>query len=542
MDREVLSVDVLFVGAGPANLCGALHLARSLRDAGENLEIAIIEKALSVGAHILSGAILDPRALDELMPDWNARGFPIEAKVTSESVHHLTARRALRIPVPPTLKNHGLYVVTLSEVVVWMKRQLEELGVMVFEGFPGDELLWQRGKVVGIRTVDKGMNADGTRGPNYEPGSDIEAQVVVLGEGSRGSLTKQLVDKLRIEGPNPQVYGTGCKEVWRLPAGRFAAGRVIHTAGWPARGDQYAGSWIYGMSGDRVSVGYVTALDGGDPWLDPWEMFQRWKTHPFVRGILAGGELIKCGAKTVPEGGYWSRPRMYGDGFLVVGDGASLLNISRLKGIHTAMKSGLLAAETILEAAQKNDYSAATLKSYEERFQKSWLKDELYRIRNFRQDFKSGFLTGAFKAGAKYLLGGAGKDRIHVHADHEEMRRKSEATARPPALQYDGKYLVDKRTQVFHAGAIHNEHQPSHLKVANLEVCATRCAEEYGNPCESFCPANVYEMVDDGGGGRRLQINHSNCVHCKTCDILDPYQIITWTVPSDAGGPKYQGL
>ena len=543
IEREELPVDVLFVGAGPANLAGAIHLARTAQAQGQELEIAVIEKAQAVGAHILSGAVMDPRALAELFPDWRERGCPVEADVTDEAVYHLTSGSAFKLPlVPPTLKNHGFCVVTLSEVVVWLKDQLEELGVMVFEGFAGHELLFDGERVIGVRTMDKGVATDGTPGPNFEPGADLMAKVTVLGEGSHGSLTKQLVERLHLQGRNPPTYGTGCKEVWKVPAGRFPAGRVIHTSGWPATGKQYAGSWMYGLANDRISIGYVTALDGGDPWLDPWEMFQRWKSHSMVRKILDGGELLKCGAKTVPEGGYWSRPRSHGAGFLIIGDCGSVLNISRLKGIHSAIKTGLMAAETIIEALAKDDFTAHSLASYESRFQASWLRDELYRVRNFRQAFKRGFLVGAATAGLSYLLGGLGRKHVAMEADHEKMHRLDPRHGRPDPQTYDGSYLIDKRTQVFHSGAIHNENQPSHLVVADLQVCATTCREEYGNPCESFCPANVYEMVDDGNGGQKLQINFSNCVHCKTCDILDPYQIITWTVPSDAGGPKYQGL
>lgn len=543
MEREQLPVDVLFVGAGPANLAAAYHLARALREKGSDLQLAVIEKGQSVGAHTLSGAVLDPRSLEELFPEGlEAAGCPIEARVTSESVHLLGENSARSLPVPPFLKNHGYFVVTLSDIVVWLKEKLEELEVMVFEGFPGSELLFEGDRVVGVRTMDKGLDPDGSPGPAFEPGAELTAKCTVIGEGVRGSLTRALVDKLGLHGPNPQTYGTGCKELWQLPPGRFAAGRVVHTAGWPLTSKEYGGSWIYGLPNDRVSVGFVTALDSGSPFNDPWENFQRWKTHPFVRKILEGGEILKAGAKAVPEGGYWSRPRSYGDGFLILGDSASLLNISRLKGIHTAVKSGLLASETILEAIAQDDFSAKTLAGYERRFQDSWLKEELYRVRNYRQEFKSGFWFGGLKAGLKYVLGGIGRERKPIQADYSEMQRLNQAPQRRDALVYDGKYLIDKVTQVFHAGSIHNEHQPTHLLVADPDICRTQCVTEFGNPCERFCPANVYEMVDDPNGGKKLQINHSNCVHCKTCDILDPYQIITWTVPSDAGGPKYQGL
>ena len=430
MEREVLPVEVLFVGAGPANLAAALHLARTQKAKGQEPDIAIIEKAQSVGGHTLSGAIMDPRAIQELFPDgWLEAGCPVEAKVEEEEVHHLSDGKSKKLPiVPPPLKNDGFYIVTLSDMVVWLKEKLEELEVMIFEGFPGHEVLMEGDKVIGVRTMDKGLDAEGNPGPNFEPGTDIHANVVVLGEGVRGSLTKQLTDKLGLQGENPQIYGTGCKEVWKLPEGRFPRGKVMHTSGWPLRNDQYGGSWIYGLGDDRVSIGFVTALDGGDPWLDPWDMFQRWKSHPKIREILEGGEILKAGAKTVPEGGYWSRPRSYGNGFLIIGDSASLLNISRLKGIHSAIKSGMMAADTILEAMEKNDFSATVLEGYEKRFQESWLKDELYRARNFRQEFKSGFVKGALKAGIKDLFGGKiGKDRIAVEEDYKEMKKVGDA-------------------------------------------------------------------------------------------------------------------
>lgn len=545
MQREELPVDVLFVGAGPANLAAAYHLAKSLKEKGnEEISIAVIEKGQEIGAHTLSGAIMDPISVRELLgDDWREQGFPVEAEVGQEQVLQLRESKAIKLPIiPPPLKNHGNFVVTLSDVVAWLAAKVEELDVMVFPGFPGNEFIMEGDTVTGVRTIDKGLGPDGEPGPAFEPGADILARCTVLGEGVRGSLTKQLTAKLGLAGDNPQTYGTGTKEVWQLPEGRFVAGRVVHTAGWPLRSDQYGGSWIYGLGGDKVSIGFVTALDAGDPWLDPWEMFQRWKTHPRIREILEGGEILKAGAKTVPEGGYWSRPRSHGNGFLIVGDSGSNLNIASLKGIHTSMKTGMLAAETILEAIEKDDFTDATLSGYERRFQDSWLRKELYKVRNYRQEFKSGFKSGALKAGLKYALGGIGKDRLPIEPDHTEMVKKDEAKPRPEPLEYDGKYLIDKRSQVYMSGAMHGEHQPTHLVVADLDICRTTCAEEYGNPCEAFCPANVYEMVDAEDGGRRLQINHSNCVHCKTCDILDPYEVITWTVPTDAGGPKYQGL
>ncbi len=545
IEREELPVDILFVGAGPASLTAALHLKRQLSAIGNSdVEIAVIEKAQTVGSHILSGSVVDPRALVELLgEDWRDSGLPVESWVEKEEVRHLSQKKATRIPVPPMLKNHGFPVISLSEMVCWLKDRCEEEEVMIFEGFPGHEFLRDEdGHVAGVRTMDKGLDASGEPGPGFEPGADISARCTVLGEGVRGSLTKQLIEDEQLEGRNPQIFGTGCKELWKLPAGRFPAGKVLHTSGWPLSTTQYGGSWIYGLADDRVSIGFVTALDARQPWTDPWENFQRWKQHSFIAEILEGGEILKAGAKCLPEGGYWSRPRPWGDGFLIIGDSGSNLNVSRLKGVHSAMKTGLIAAETLLEAIRTDSFDGATLSSYEDRFNNSWLKEELWRVRNYRAEFQGrGFWGGAIRAGIKYVLGGIGKKFAPLNSDHDEMLKLDAAGPRPEAPEYDGKQLIDKVTQVYHSGSVHAEQQPSHLKVADTDLCATRCKEEYGNPCQHFCPANVYEMIDDGGG-EKLQINHSNCVHCKTCDILDPYQVITWTVPSDAGGPKYLGL
>jgi electron-transferring-flavoprotein dehydrogenase len=432
-------------------------------------------------------------------------------------------------------------IVALSNVARWMKEKVEALGIMVAEGQGADELVFEGDRVSGVRLVDQGRNPDGSEGPGFTPGAEIRAKVTIIAEGTRGSLTKALVRRLKLDGPNPQVYGTGVKELWEVPAGRLAKGAVIHSAGWPLPDSCYGGSWIYAQSDTRLSIGFVTALDGGPPGLDPYEMMQTWKTHPFVRPLLEGGTVIKAGTKTVPEGGWWSRPKSYGEGFLVLGDAGSLLNIARLKGIHTALKSGQLAGETVADALLRGDVSEAALAAYENRVQTSWIRDELWRVRNWRQAFQKGFARGKVHAGLLWLFGGKIlKDRLPIHADFAAMQKGRASEGR--TFKPDGRLTFDKVTGVYQAGSTHEELQPSHLKVADLSVCATRCAAEYGNPCERFCPAAVYEMVAAEGGGKRLQINFSNCVHCKTCDILDPYEIITWTVPQDSGGPRYAAL
>ncbi|HZN57252.1 MAG TPA: electron transfer flavoprotein-ubiquinone oxidoreductase [Planctomycetota bacterium] len=558
MDRETLECDVLLVGAGPASLACAYHLAGKLEAAGEKREILIIEKGGEVGQHILSGAVMDPRGLDELFEGrWKEEGCPVEAPVVSEAVYYLTPRGKIRFPfVPPTLKNHGGYVVTLSHVVQWLQTKVEARGVNVLAGFPGKEVIYdESGRVAGVRTADLGLDRAGQPKASFTPGTDLRARVTVFGEGPRGSLTKALVERLGASGPNPQIYGTGVKELWELPAGRIRPGEVFHTAGWPLRSNHYGGGWIYGLAGDRASIGFVPALDSGDPEFDPWASAQKWKTHPWIRSLLEGGKILKAGAKAVPEGGYWSQPKLYGDGFVIVGDGASFLNAPRLKGIHTAVKSGMLAAEAIFDALRAGRFDAAALEGYDRRYRESWLCKELRLVRNVRQVFHGNFFVGMVRAGL--LLAAGGRlfgDRLPVKTDAACLERRQNGAGPSPGeaaeLRPDGVLTFDKLTGVYHAGAMHEENQPSHLIVHDLDICRTRCREEYGNPCEHFCPARVYEMVEDpaapprpdGSPAVRLQINHSNCVHCKTCDVLDPYGIITWTVPSDAGGPKYIGL
>jgi electron-transferring-flavoprotein dehydrogenase len=558
--REVLEVDVLFVGAGPACLAGAIHLARLVQQhdaaieragAGTKLgdiNIAVIEKGSEIGMHSLSGAVLDPRALRELFPDFEARGFPIEKPVETDAVYFLTAGGKMKLPItPPPLQNHGNYIVSLHKVTRWMGQQAEALGVNIFPGFAGAEMLYaDGGRVVGVRTGDRGLDKHGQPKGNYEPGIDIRAKVTVLGEGPRGSLTKQLVPTLGLDRDAlPQMYATGVKELWRMPAGTLREGRVLHTLGWPLPSDMYGGGWLYNQAEDILSIGFVVGLDYRHPHSDPHMLFSRFKTHPFVAALLHGGEVIAYGAKTISEGGYWSMPRLYADGVLLVGESAGFLNAMRLKGIHLAMKSGMLAAETILEALVRADSSAATLGAYAALFRKSWAHAELYRVRNFRQGFRDGLWSGLFHTGVQLVTGGRGLfERRRIAPDHEHLRRLSQLDGAPPpaALTFDEKLTFKKLTDVYHSGTTHEEDQPCHLKIADFDICNTRCTLEYGNPCQHFCPASVYEMVEAPGGGKKLFVNFTNCVHCKTCDIMDPYQIINWTTPEGGGGPNYVNM
>ncbi len=558
MERETLDFDVVFVGAGPANLSGALHLARLVKQDQElgDIEIAVIEKGAAVGAHILSGAVMDPKALKELMPDFIEQGAPLESPVTEDYFLYLTPKHAIRSPItPPPLKNHGYYVVSLNRLTAWLGEKCEEAGVNIFPEFPGADLLYdENDRVTGVRTGDKGIDKEGKPRANFEPGVDLHAKVTVLGEGPRGSLTKKLVERLGLaEGREPQTYVLGVKELWELPDDRYPAGRVTHTLGFPSDAHTYGGGWIYGMQNRVLNIGYVTGLDYKDPLLDPHAEFQRYKTHPYIAKLLEGGRMIRYGAKSTTAGGYFAMPRPYADGVLLAGDSAGFLNPQRLKGIHSAIKSGMLAAETIFEALKKGDYSAKQLQRYEQAVNESWIVPELRKVRNFHAGFKHSRWVALVNTGLQFFTGGRAWgifDRDHAHAGHLEMKKLSaygyqgdNIEQRYNGLRFDGKTTFNKLTDVYHAAVGHNEDQPAHLHVLDTNICSTRCAEEYGNPCQRFCPAAVDEMVDDAANGkRRLQINFSNCVHCKTCDIMDPYQIINWVTPEGGGGPDYKGM
>lgn len=597
IEREQIEMDVVFVGAGPANLAAALHLKNKAREHDENiekgvrrgnkvgqLEIAIVEKGSFVGAHILSGAVMDPIAIRELMPDFLDQGCPVDTVVTDDEFWYLTDKSSINAPlVPPPLKNKGKYILSLSKMCEWLGEKCEEAGINIFPEFPASEVLYdENDRVIGVRTGDKGVGKDGKPKANFEPGVDLLAKVTVLGEGPRGSLAKQLMSRLGLmDGKEPQVFSLGVKELWEVPAGNFDEGRVVHTLGFPSDTDTYGGGWIYGMKNNVVSIGYVTGLDYKDPLIDPQAEFQKFKTHPKVAAVLAGGKMIKYGAKTINAGGHWTRPRLYSDGVLLVGDTASFLNGQRIKGIHTAMKSGMLAAETIVGAFERQDFTSKTLMHFEERVSQSWLYDELYPVRNFHASFQSGRWSALINSGLQFLTGGMAwgfMPREHHIPGHERMEmldgvRRAELenglgggdasepvkrgeepaglglndhltrTKRYRALKFDKQLTFDKITDVYHAGVSHDEDQPSHLHVLDTELCATKCAEEYGNPCQRFCPAQVYEMENDPKTGRReLKVNFSNCVHCKTCDISDPYQIINWVTPEGGGGPNYKGM
>lgn len=563
IEREKIEMDVVFVGAGPANLASALWLKKQITEHDDlverglrpgnkisEIEIGIVEKGPFVGAHILSGAVMDPIAIRELMPDFLEQGCPVDSVVTEDAFWYLTDSKGINAPiVPPPLKNKGKYIISLSKMCEWLGEKCEEAGINIFPEFPASEVLYDTDsdRVIGIRTGDKGIDKEGRKKDNFEPGVDLLAKVTVLGEGSRGSLAKQLMARLGLmEGKEPQVFSIGVKELWEVPAGNFEHGKVVHTLGFPSDTDTYGGGWIYGMKDNVISIGYVTGLDYKDPNIDPHAEFQKFKTHPKVAEVLKGGKMIKYGAKSINTSGYWTMPKLYGDGFLLVGDTASFLNGQRIKGIHTAMKSGMLAAETIVEALGHGDTSEKHLKHFTEKVNQSWIYDELHPVRNFHASFQKGRWSALVNSGLQFVTKGLAwgfMPKEHHVAGHERMEMLSDmpANGRYDKVPFDKQTTFDKITDVYHAAVSHNEDQPSHLHVLDTEICATRCAEEYGNPCQRFCPAAVYEM-EERNGRKELKVNFSNCVHCKTCDIADPYQIINWVTPEGGGGPNYKGM
>ena len=565
VEREVMEVDVLFVGGGVAGLSGALHLANLIKAHNEGVErtgegdalsevmIAVLEKGAFVGAHGISGAVMNPIALQELVPDFLEKGVPLEGAVTKEEVCLLTRSGRIKSPMtPPPLNNHGNYVVSLSRLAEWLGTLVEESGVDIFPGFAGTEVLYEGDRVVGVRTGDKGVDVDGQHKSNFEPGIDLRAKVTVFGEGSRGSLTKTLIRKFGLdEGKNPQSYVVGVKEVWEVPEGRIQPGHVVHTLGYPMKSNTYGGGFIYGMRDNKISLGLLTGLDYEDPFLDPHREFQKFKNHPYVANLLIGGKLVQYGAKTAPVGGYFSVPKLTFPGGLIIGDSASLFVSQKIKGIHAAMKSGMVAAEAVFEALLSNDFSQAKLDRYRDALTESYVGEELRKVRNFHQAFQKGLYIALIKAGFQYLFGGRIlKDRLPASPDFTHLKRVADVYGKDSPseeergdIKFDGQYTFDKETDVYYSGTTHEEKQPPHLKIPDLDICYNQCTQEFQNPCLRFCPANVYEMeVDEETGKRQMKLNFSNCVHCKTCDVKDPYENITWVPPEGGGGPKYSVL
>jgi electron-transferring-flavoprotein dehydrogenase len=500
---------------------------------------------------MLSGAVLDLSALRDLIPDYKDKGAPLLAEVGDEDVLVLTESSKISLPIiPPPLKNHGNYIISLNQFVRWLTSQVEAAGVDFFSGFAGEDVLMDGERVVGVRTPDRGIDKHGNPKATFEPGVDIHAKVTIFCDGVRGNLTKELMRRLPLgDSKHPQQFAIGLKELWEIPPDRLKAGSVVHTLGYPLKHEEFGGGFIYAMPHGQLSIGFVAGLDYKDPLFDPHMAFNRFKQHPFVSALLAGGQMIRYGAKALPEGGWNTIPRVYMDGALIAGDAGAFLNSMRLKGIHLAMRTGMLAAETAFDAVRAGDTSASALKAYRERIDRSAVRDELYPVRNAHQAFEYGLVPGLAFAGVAVVTHGWSPVDLQGHPGHQRMKQlawyygsRQVNVDRPSnATTIDRRLTFDKLTNVHFSGTSHDEDQPSHLLV-HTEVCSSICGPEYGHPCTRFCPANVYEIAHEADGTPRLQINAANCVHCKTCDIMDPYQVITWVPPEDGGGPQYNGM
>jgi electron-transferring-flavoprotein dehydrogenase len=543
MQREVMAYDVVIVGAGPSGLAAAIRLKQLAAERAEELSVCVLEKGSEVGAHILSGAVLEPRALDELIPDWKDKGAPLDTPATEDAFLYLTATKAWRLPTPPQMRNHGNYIISLGNLCRWLAQQAEALGVEIYPGFAAAEVLYDEdGRVMGVATGDMGRRKDGSEGPNFQPGMELHGRLTLFAEGCRGSLTKTLFERFRLrDGVDPQTYGLGVKELWEVDPAGSRPGRIVHTIGWPLDPRTYGGSWLYHLDSNLVSVGFVVGLDYSNPYLSPFEEMQRFKTHPEIRPLFEGGRRIAYGARALSEGGFQSIPKLVFPGGAIIGDAAGFLNVPKIKGTHTAMKSGMCAAEAAIDALA-GGAERPSLDAYPERLRRSWLWDELHRARNIRPSFRWGLLPAlAYSALDTYLLRGKAPWTMHHHADHETLRpaRRFRPIAYPKP---DGKLTFDRLSSVFLSNTNHEEDQPCHLTLRDPEIPVRVNLAQYDGPEQRYCPAQVYEYVDDGQGGLRLQINAQNCVHCKTCDIKDPTQNINWVTPEGGGGPNYPNM
>lgn len=547
IQRDSMEFDVLVVGGGPAGLAAAIRLKQLAAEGGRELAVCVIEKGSEIGAHTLSGAVIDPRALTELIPDWKAQGAPLETEVTHDEVMFLTATKAIHTPqwaIPAGLKNHGNYIASLGNVVKWLGQQAEALGVEIYPGFAAAEILYtESGAVRGVATGNMGVGRDGEPTDAFQPGMELLAKYTLFAEGSRGHLGKQLIARYALDrDSDPQSYGIGIKELWEIEPSKHRLGLVVHTAGWPLDNDTYGGSFLYHFGENKVSVGFVVGLAYQNPWLSPFEEFQRYKTHPAIRSTFEGGKRLSYGARAITAGGIMSLPKTVFPGGALIGCDAGFLNASRIKGSHAAIKTGMLAAEAAFEALGAGR-SADELVAYPQAFRASWLYDELWQARNFKQWMSKGLVVGTLGVGIEQVvLGGKVPWTLHhKHADHECLRPASAFT---PIVypKPDGKITFDKLSSVFISNTNHEENQPAHLTLKDPSVPVKVNLAIFGGPEQRYCPAGVYEYVKTDDGSDRLQINAQNCVHCKTCDIKDPTQNIVWVVPEGGGGPNYPGM
>jgi electron-transferring-flavoprotein dehydrogenase len=542
-DRESMEFDVVVVGAGPSGLSAAIRLKQKALANNQELSVCVLEKGSEVGAHILSGAVIETRVLDELIPDWKAKGAPLETMATKDKVLFLTEKGHIRVPTPPQMHNKGNYVVSLGRLCRWLGEQAEALGVEVYPGFAAAEVLYHEdGSVKGVATGDMGIGKDGAQTAQFQPGMELHARQTIFAEGCRGSLTKTLFEKFDLrKDAEPQTYGIGIKELWEVPPAQHQQGLVIHTIGWPLATDTYGGSFLYHLENNLVAVGFVVGLDYSNPWLSPFEEFQRYKTHPAIRPHLEGGRRISYGARTLAEGGFQSLPKLTFPGGVLIGDTAGFLNVPKIKGTHMAMQSGLVAADAVLQLLTTEQGGANEAVQFPESLKKNWMWNELYRVRNVRPSFRWGLWGGfAYSALDTALMGYAPWTLSH-HEDHACLKTTDQAQK----IDYpkpDGKLTFDRLSSVYLSNTNHEENQRCHLQLKDASVAIAINYKRYASPEIRYCPAGVYEIVGEETGEPKLQINAQNCVHCKTCDIKDPTQNINWQVPEGGGGPNYPAM
>lgn len=542
-DREAMQYDVVIVGAGPAGLSCAIRLKQMSEETGKDLSVCILEKGSEVGAHLLSGAVFETKALDELIPDWKEKGAPLTCEAKKDAFLLMTKSKAIRLPTPPQMYNHGNYIISLGQLGRWLAEQAEALGVEIFPGFAAAEILYDGSAVMGVATGDMGIGQDGEKTDMFEPGVELHARQVVFAEGCHGSLTKEIIETFNLrEEADPQTYGLGIKEVWEVQPENHDQGAITHTIGWPVDTSTYGGSWIYHMEDNLVSIGYVVGLDYQNPYLSPYEEMQRFKTHPHISKLLDGARRVSYGARALVEGGLHSQPKLTFPGGCLIGDSAGFLNVAKIKGNHAAMKSGMLAAEALFNACTDEEMEEKGFEctDYSKSYKASWLYKELYKVRNIRAGFHKGMWFGLAHAAFQTIGGWMLPYNLKNHADHSTLKDADQCKP----IDYpkpDGVLTFDCLTSVQLSNTNHEENQPSHLKLDDSSVPIAINLPKYAEPAQRYCPAGVYEVVGEGEE-KKFQINAQNCVHCKTCDIKDPSQNIKWTVPQGGGGPNYGNM